>query len=72
MPYKHQDGDLTPLADEKRSALPTPIAARHLGRRPQALRRWACYDCGPLRPLRVGGRLLWRVADLKKLLGESQ
>lgn len=58
-----------PLAQETRAALPTPEAAFHLSRAEQTLRLWACHDNGPIRPLRVHGRLLWPVADIRRLLG---
>lgn len=59
-----------PLAQETRAALPTPEAAFHLNRAQQTLRLWAMKDgTGPIRPLRIHGRLAWPVADLKKLLG---
>ncbi len=48
--------------------LPTDEAAAVLQRRPQTLRKWACLECGPLRPIRINGRLAWRVTDLQKLL----
>ena len=51
-----------------RDTLPTDEAARSLNRRPQTLRKWACLECGPIRPLRINGRLAWRVADLQALL----
>lgn len=57
------------LACEHRAALPTCEAAAHLNRRPQTLRIWACRENGPLRPLRVNGRLAWPVAEIRKLLG---
>ncbi len=60
---------LVPLALETRTALPTAEAATHLGRAPQTLRLWACNEDGPLRPLRINGRLAWRVSDLRRLLG---
>ncbi|MEJ7805345.1 MAG: DNA-binding protein [Telluria sp.] len=47
---------------------PTEVAAFHLNRKEQTLRKWACYEDGPLRPVRINGRLAWRVADLRKLL----
>jgi hypothetical protein len=54
------------------SVKPTTEAAAHINRRPQTLRKWACYDCGPIRPIRIHGRLAWRVADLEALLrGEN-
>ena len=63
---------LTPLELETRSALPTPEAARHLSRAEQTLRIWACRENGPLRPLRINGRLAWSVSDLRRVLGVSQ
>jgi len=60
---------IQPLAHEARSALPTGEAARHLGRAPQTLRLWACREDGPIRPLRIHGRLAWPVAEIKRLLG---
>lgn len=62
---------LTPLAAEARTALTTGEAAAHLGRRPQTLRLWACEESGPLRPIRVHGRLMWPVAEVRRLLQEG-
>ena len=62
---------LTPLAAEARSVLPTSAAAAHLGRRPQTLRLWASEESGPLRPIRVHGRLMWPVAEVRRLLQEG-
>jgi len=59
----------TPLAQETRANLPTPEAAFHLNRRPQTLRDWACKENGPLRPLRISGRLAWPTAELRRVLG---
>lgn len=64
---------LTPLAQETRAALPTSEAAAHLSRAQQTLRTWAMRDgSGPLRPLRINGRLAWPVADIRRLLGVSK
>lgn len=60
---------IQPLEREAREALPTREAARHLNRRPQTLRLWACHENGPIRPLRVNGRLAWRTEDIRRLLG---
>jgi len=60
---------LVPLALETRAALPTVEAARHLNREQQTLRIWACKESGPLRPIRVNGRLAWPVSELRRLLG---
>ncbi len=51
--------------------LPTIQAAAAINRRPQTLRRWACLEDGPIRPIRINGRLAWRVSDLQALLNGS-
>ncbi len=48
--------------------LPTDEAAAAINRAPQTLRKWACLENGPIRPIRINGRLAWKVADLKALL----
>jgi hypothetical protein len=59
-----------PLALETRTALPTNEAAYQLNRAQQTLRLWAMKDgTGPLRPIRVHGRLAWPVAELRRVLG---
>lgn len=60
---------LTPLAQETRTALPTAEAAGQLNRAEQTLRLWACREDGPLRPVRVHGRLAWPVSELRRVLG---
>jgi hypothetical protein len=58
------------LERETRAALPTPEAAFHLNRAQQTLRLWAMRDgTGPIRPLRINGRLAWPVSELRRLLG---
>ena len=59
----------TPLALETRPAVDTAAAAHYLSRRPQTLRAWACLENGPLRPIRICGRLAWPVAEIRRLLG---
>jgi hypothetical protein len=63
------DQSLVPLAREARAVVPTAVAAVHLNRAPQTMRLWACRENGPLRPMRINGRLAWRTADLRRLLG---
>ena len=58
-----------PLHREIRAAVDTQTAAYHLSREPQTLRAWACKENGPIRPLRVHGRLAWPTAELRRLLG---
>lgn len=52
-----------------RPTLTTQEAAHFLMRRPQTLRIWASRECGPLRPIRVNGRLAWSVEDVRRVLG---
>ena len=53
-----------------RPTVPTEQAAHYLLRRPQTLRAWAMKDgSGPVRPLRVHGRLAWPVDSIKAALG---
>lgn len=49
-------------------SLTTDEAAAALNRKPQTLRKWACLECGPIRPVRICGRLAWRVSDIQNLL----
>lgn len=59
-----------PLGQETRTHVNTEHAAYLLGRRPQSLRVWACYESkGPLRPVRVNGRLAWPVSEIRRVLG---
>ena len=60
---------LVPLDQDPRATLPTEEAAGHLNRSVQTLRLWACKQNGPIRPIRVGGRLAWPVAELRRALG---
>ena len=57
------------LERETRSGLPTCEAAFHLNRANQTLRLWAMREDGPLRPIRVNGRLSWPTAEIKRVLG---
>lgn len=58
------------LEELNRPTVETAAAAFYLNRRPQTMRMWAMKDgTGPIRPLRINGRLAWRVADLRRVLG---
>lgn len=59
------------LERETRTALPTNEAAFHLSRAQQTLRLWAMREDGPLRPMRINGRLAWPVSELRRVLGVS-
>lgn len=60
---------VTPLHEETRFALPTSEAAPQLNRTPQTLRQWAHKGNGPIKPVRINGRLAWPVAEIRSLLG---
>ena len=59
----------TPLEQVTNPTVTTNAAAHYLNRRPQTLRIWAVYEtAGPIRPIRINGRLAWNVASIRKLL----
>ena len=58
-----------PLEQVTRPNLTTAETAYYLNRRPQTLRAWACLENGPLRPVRINGRLAWPVSELRRVLG---
>jgi hypothetical protein len=61
--------NLFPLLETvTRPTVPTDAAAYYLNRAPQTLRKWACLENGPIRPIRINGRLAWRVSELQSLL----
>ena len=62
-------GQFPPLESVTRPAVDTAAAAHYLNRRPQTLRGWACLENGPLRPIRINGRLAWSIPTIKQLLG---
>lgn len=61
-----------PLASETRPAVDTATAAHWLLRKEQTLRCWACLETGPMRPMRVHGRLAWPVKEIRRVLGMTQ
>jgi hypothetical protein len=61
-----------PLERETRPAINTEAAAYYLNRKPQTLRAWACLENGPIRPVRINGRLAWPVPDIKRLLSGEE
>ena len=46
-----------PLEQENRSHVLTHQTAYYLNRKDQTLRAWACFENGPIRPIRINGRL---------------
>jgi hypothetical protein len=65
---KAATNQFTPLEQVTNPTAPTDAAAYYLDRKPQTLRSWACLENGPLRPIRINGRLAWSVAGIKALL----
>lgn len=57
------------IRTESRTHVKTAIAAHWLGRQEQTLRGWACLENGPIRPIRVSGKLAWNVSEIRHLLG---
>lgn len=61
-----------PIAEETRTHVPTDCGAYHLNRAPQTMRFWACTETGPIRPIRINGRLAWPVAGIRRILGVAE
>jgi hypothetical protein len=61
--------DFIPLSQETRTHVSTRVMCAHLDRKEQTARGWACLENGPLRPIRICGRLAWPVAEIRRLLG---
>lgn len=68
-PYGCYPADFVPLGQETRTHVSTKVMCHHLSRKEQTARGWACHENGPIRPIRVNGRLAWAVADIKRILG---
>ena len=60
---------IVPITQETRTHTNTAAAAHYMLRKKQTLRRWACTNEGPIRPVRINGKLAWPVADMRVLLG---
>jgi hypothetical protein len=58
-----------PLEAVQQPLLNTASAAYYLMAQAQTMRSWAARGTGPLKPVRIGGRLRWRTSDVKKLVG---
>lgn len=61
-----------PIESITRPTVDTAAAAYYLNRQKQTLREWACFEKGPVRPIRINGRLAWPVAALRELLRVPQ
>ena len=65
---KQKSQQFPPLESVTRPTVETAAAAHYLNRRPQTLRCWACHEDGPIRPIRISGRLAWPVLALRQVL----
>ena len=70
-PEKQDSQHFPPLETVTRPTVETAAAAYYLNRQPQTLRCWAVYQNGAINPIRVCGRLAWKVSDIRKVLGVS-
>ncbi|MFJ4393714.1 hypothetical protein [Pseudomonas sp. NPDC089396] len=52
----------------ERPSLTTAEAAYYLNRQPQTLRNWAVRNDGPVKCIRIAGRLAWPTAAVRELL----
>lgn len=51
-----------------RKTLTTAEAAEALNRKPGTLLKWAHFENGPIRPVRINRRLAWPVDEISRLL----
>jgi hypothetical protein len=58
----------TKLKELQSQHVSTTEAAQALHIKAQTLRLWACRQRGPIAPVRIGGRLRWRVSDIEALI----
>ena len=56
-----------PIVSSQDGLATTAQAADYLQLQSQTLYKWACYESGPIRAVRVGRALRWRITDLQKL-----
>lgn len=64
----HDPKQFPTLESVTRPTVATADAAYYVNRQQQTLRGWACHEDGPLRPLRINGRLAWPVSELRRVL----
>lgn len=67
----HWPAQFPPLELVTRPTVTTAEAAYYLNRQPQTMRSWASTEHGAIRPVRICGRLAWKVSEIKALLNGS-
>lgn len=70
--YLRRGVEFPPIEVITKSHMSTREAAHYLNRREQTLHIWQCKDTGPIRAVKVNGRLAWPVVEIKRLLGAEQ
>lgn len=60
--------ELERLIQSGQSVATTSQAANILKIKTQTLHKWACYENGALKPVRIGGALRWRLSDIAALI----
>lgn len=65
----HNLPEFPPLEQITKPNLTTEEAAYYCDRAEQTMRMWACKQpAGVPRPIKISGRLAWKVSDIKSLL----
>lgn len=60
---------LEDLQKAGRTLIDTREAASVLAVKPQTLYKWACYENGPIKSIKVGRSIKWRLTDIANLVG---
>lgn len=59
---------LSQLVHTGRTLISTEEAAYLLNLKPQTMYKWACYENGPISPVRIGRSVKWRLSDVASLV----
>ncbi|AMK75404.1 MULTISPECIES: helix-turn-helix transcriptional regulator [Methylomonas] len=59
------------IEDLQREVASNEEAAAYLGVKVSTLYNWSSTGNGPIKPVKIGGKLRWRIADLKALVAGS-
>lgn len=63
--------EFIPLESIDRQFLSTKEAAYYLNRQPQTLRNWSVAGNGPIKCVRLAGRLVWPTDAIRALLANA-
>ncbi len=59
---------MSKIEDLQREVATNEEAARYLDVKVSTLYKWSSSGKGPIKPVKIGGKLRWRVSDLKALV----